>query len=260
LAVGLVECIITLYEELGQQRDLEDFRKFFGDGAINHSYKAVFPSAKVSGDLEYPHGEATAVRARPKCIRHVIAYEEVDAIGEMDRLFRHFGKGLDIGLDEYGREGKDLPEIGCLCIGLGFNNVTTALSRESNYLFKLRYGQVLNADSERFGLPAGTITDDFIIDSGGAEVHPRELVKDHEDYALIARILHAGRPYLICAGHTADGTAAALKYVARFWPRLLALCDHHDLNSHHMVTVLAHQRDRREPGTLHKPWLAPVVE
>ncbi|HZD32253.1 MAG TPA: hypothetical protein VE779_11390, partial [Candidatus Angelobacter sp.] len=244
-----------LFEEMGQEPNREKFIALFGEKATTPGYGAIFSRARVVGKLEYPHEIANAHNAHPKGILHTLPYEEVGPIGELDREFRKFGGALKIQLDK-GDEGDDLPHYGCLSVGLGFNNITTKLSRYCSKLFEIDYVPLLPKDRKRF--PAGAdipkISDDFVINHNGVEAHPSKWVQVEggEDYALIARILHDGKPYIICAGRTADGTAAALKFLARHWLRIVGLYkeDRANLETDNMVAILSHQHELREPGEL----------
>jgi len=252
LAVGFLDFLARFLEFLGQQNELDGFLGVFGTEAVNGKYKVVFFDGelplKVGSDtivqVVLPHcpPEARKCGALPKGLRHIVPFEELDVVLKLDRLFRRFGDGVEICLDRYYESGEDLPRDGCLSIGLGFNNLTTSrLPAASDFLYRVSY-------------PDGT--DDFrIYGENLAEIDPHSLVDADHEYALLARVLVPSGaakpiPYLVCAGHTADGTAAACNFLVNNWKEILKhyLENGKALDHHHMAAVLTHPKGVRDVG------------
>lgn len=249
LAMGSGALALKIGEEIWQQRHMDRFRAFFGDHAVENRYHIYFSSFTSIGGLKSDHEEATERNARPKGVANVIPYEEVAGIAELEAVFRRYGGALEICLDRHARRGAhDFPHVGCLAVGLGFNTVTTSLSRYSGHLFEISYGTFSWDDADRSSVPSGNETTDELT-INGERVQPDRL----KDYALIARIVHNGQPYIVCAGRSAKGTAAALKYLTTRWLDLLGAYKKKDPMRFHMVAKLSHERDHLEPGEITPP-------
>lgn len=217
--VGLVEVLSKLLATWRAGRDLPLFREFFGSGAVSeHGYPTVFLQAelpswpadndrKPAANLRLSDPPDEAGTTLPKGIGHVIVFEDLEAVLDIDRLFRKFSGKLDMRLDTFRRN--PLPDGGCLAIGLGYNNVTLRLMHLSNGLFDVIY----DGNSDDFVL--GRRTDPDCV---------RASLESCDDYALIARIVLGNAatptPYIVCAGHTAGATVVACKYLARSWKEL----------------------------------------
>ena len=244
----------------------EDFLSFFGRDSLATSYKAVFLDAQLPRVQEcsrhfrdFASASLTPLQAEllnkvdlpsdandpdlcllklgnqprkssgtlPKGIREIVPWQELEVVMEIDRVFQEFGGKLKIVLDRFHRGGEVWPENGGLALGLGFNNLTVELGDFS------RTYQVLFSDR----------TDDFItFAANGRRILPSP--DPGYEYALLARILvDRGRgeptPYLVCAGHTADGTQAACHYLATKWQQLLDE-NREKLQHHHMTGILYH--------------------
>jgi hypothetical protein len=253
LAVGIVEMSAKIFEGLAREPHRDKFVAFFGQSAVTAPYMAVFSQATLIGKLEYPHSATTVEHAYPKGILHTIPYEEVAPIAALDRVFRTFGGSLKICVDTYSRDRDPIPKAGLLSIGLGFNNVTTALSFESKKLFEIKYVSLLSKDrNDNCPEAEDCRTDDFVINlkrgNDKETVRPAEIVGPERDYALIARIFKDSHPYVICAGRTAYGTASALEYLAESWMDLLDQYPTGYLSRKNMVAVISHPPERREKG------------
>jgi hypothetical protein len=247
LSERLKRNIAALAKDVVEQRERaarrEDFVAFFGAHSLEKEYKAVFfdgqlprlkdfvsysriPCARdIFGvaNLKLPRErrDLCVVRldrkprkmekedpcALPKGIRQIIPLKEFVEVMKLDREFRDLGgKGIIVEEDNFREGSPDLPTNGCLSTGLGFNNLTVMLGDLSGayeVVYKHR-------------------TDNFcrFKDRSAKPIWPRA-TSGHE-YALIARVLLPGRdhkliPYLVCAGHTADGTASACGYLADNW-------------------------------------------
>lgn len=243
LAGSFFNLVIQVLQEMSQDDAREQFVDFFGREAAESQYQVFFSTLKPHGKLVSENPRAKEENAYPKGVEHVISYEEVAGIAELDSIFRNFGGSLDICLDTHIRKrADDFPDVSCLSIGLGFSIVTAALSEYSGNSFRIGYGNPLACDLDE-SLQQDDITDELIID--GEKIEPEGL----SDFALIARILHDKRPYLVCAGRSAKGTAAALKYLARHWPVLFDeyKAKNKGLMSHHLVVKISHHRLGLEP-------------
>jgi hypothetical protein len=245
--VGLIEFLIIIFEEINQQKDRDNFVTFFGRGALTPDYRAVFSKLELerAGKLKYVHTRADEKKAQPKGLIHVVAFEELTSLAEIDREFKRFGRGLDVELDCYDEKTSTLPRAGALSIGLGFNNLTTALSEECNGLFEIRYEA---PDGVEPVLGLADSTDHVTIRDGTNDIDPRNLVGNRHDYALIARVIYRSVPFVICAGHTARGTAAAYQgYIST----------KRDFQLNHMAAILSHVWDRHENAKLCATFFAP---
>jgi len=251
--VGLVDFAIRFFEELAQVQDRDTFIAFFGKGRADGKYPAVFARAKLSGRLLYPPHTIPNENVYPKGIIHVISAEEVPPIADLDALFRTFGRQIEIKVDEFDREGNRLPKEDLLSIGLGFNNVTTTLSHESGLLFEITYDEFLSKDKVPW-VKGNERTDDFHINlkpcGDRKPVRPSDVVGDKREYALIARILRHGQVCIVCAGHTAHGTASSLAYLSERWKDLFSQYGPGELVQKNMLALLSHQPDHREIGKL----------
>lgn len=254
----------------------EDFLAFFGSKSLSGEYKAVFFDAQLprlddftsylrrcagpDSDLllnsietrwadhfsKHKDEDLCMVRlnrrddfdrldscALPKAIREIVPWRELEAVWEIDGVFQRLGGRMLLSPDRF-QKGEWPPE-GCVSIGLGFNRLT------------VRLGDVTGA----YRVDYGDLTDDFyIFDQQGEAVEPRR--GTGLEYALVARVLldngsDEPTPYLVCAGHTADGTAAACRYVGKRWRKLLR--DHREvLKDHHMAGILYHPPGERDWG------------
>lgn len=253
--VGLVEVVtqsVQIRRE-GPARPL--FKEFFGHASFSDGgLPTIFmnagltqspgspPHARIADIVLYDPPDAAGL-TRPKGIRHIIAFEDLEGVLLIDREFQRYGAKLRIELDNY--KSMPLPEDGCLAIGLGYNNVTLRLMEACPELYKVTYDEV---------------TDDFHLcnrDWGASQAC--------DDYALIARVLvspssaRKPTPYIVCAGHTADATAWACKYVARNWLILARLYDKkRRLNECSMAVILRFNARKEETPTLGQPWFALV--
>lgn len=183
----------------------------------------------------------------------MISFEEVTAITELDRLFRSFGKGLVIDVDRFDQAA--LPERGCLSVGLGFNNLTTRLSFHSKDQFRIYYRKLDERDAKRFFVKnsPNRVSDGFTVRDGEDQVWPRRILENpDEDYALLSRILYQDQPYVICAGRSAEGTSAALRYLAHNWLPLYEAYKG-QLKSENFATLVIHEFGCHNPLGLKTP-------
>lgn len=258
---ALLPACKTITEYLQHQRlPLRDhFQGFFGDGFLSSPYLAVFWDASLHVmsearycDLAFGNlpAEIKALNPLPKGVRHIIPLIEAQVLLDLVETFQHFGGRVGFEIDHYD-EGKPLPAQGCLSVGLGFSSLTRRLGKMSG-LYQVCFMKV-----------DGRFTDTFHIIDGHQEIHPEEEIKRYHkvhpqkplmEYGLVARILNEEAdsltPYLVCAGHTAAGTAAACRYICRHWWSLWR--DHEaKLRDHHMACILYHKKD--EPLTFTTP-------
>jgi hypothetical protein len=258
----------------GATRELQDFLFFFGrpdtDGAV---YPAVFADLylepiqcikKAAGDEKVELGRIKPVEENskyklPKGIRQLVPYQEIAPVYKLSRAFERFGRRVEIIVES--EISNRRPNAGCLSMGLGFNKLTWELGENSGMYrvyFEGDYIEEPNPDG-----PADSrvfLTDDFEIRPDGIEepTKPREEVQrlkiEGAEWGLLARILvNKGTrsvPYIVCAGHTADGTAAACDYLADNWSTLCRGKDRGDLETKHMAIIVTHPK-----GQLQGPYL-----
>lgn len=249
------------------------FLEFFGAGACHSDgFETVFLNAKLPPFCaNQEHWEEEQERHRegdnillempppgsentwPKGIDHIVPFEDLEAVLEIDREFRKYGAKLTLTRDRYRLPDKTkeqdslLPARGCIAIGLGYNNVTCRL--QAKKLYQIRYHAVTP------GSPRGEDdgSEDVVI---GNQIGPR---RGFDDYALLARVLCAGKPespvsHIVCAGHTTPATAHACRFLASSWKQLAELYarGNRSLNRESMAVFLRLRHQTREP-VLGKP-------
>ena len=260
------EAVLAITAAAAQRKD--DFLSFFGSGSLKGKHKAVFFDAQLprldkfcsslrnfdTGLLEpqdteflkrieellqcydnaelrmveVAHAPRGALHALPKGIRAIVPWQELEVVLEIDRVFQEFGGKLEIAPDRYHRGGERWPEEGCLSLGLGFNNLTVEIG-EATQAYKVFYNDH---------------TDDFhTYTEDGSIVRPKP--DPGFEYALFARVLldlggEEPTPYVVCAGHTADGTSAACHYLATKWQQIWTN-NREDLMCKHMTGILYHR-------------------
>jgi hypothetical protein len=248
-----------------ERRELEDFLAFFGPNSLKSKYKAVFFDAQLprlddfcdyfsrcakglptERDVEllnrleaslprYKDADLCMVKlakppkqglcALPKGIREIVPSQELEAVLAIDPIFQKFGGKIQIAADHFHKGGHTWPAEGCISLGLGFNHLTVEIG-EITKSYKVFYQDQ---------------TDDFFTYAeDGTKEAPRP--ETSYEYALLARVLLdlgglEPTPYLVCAGHTADGTAAACQYLAKNWHQLWQ----EKLKDHHMTAILYHK-------------------
>jgi len=128
----------------------EDFMGFFGDKCLEGAHPAVFldgklpqlidtrlsmvklshpPREPISGE-RCQHCELPLEQALPFEIHQIVPFRELNAVLKLDREFRNFSRhGIKLCLDSEYSQG--LPERGCICLGLGFNEITRRLGELS---------------------------------------------------------------------------------------------------------------------------------
>jgi hypothetical protein len=249
----------------------DDFDSFFGPMGPDGQYPAVFLNASLE-TLEHSEtdpceeqrggdSEVCAVRvwkwpagaenARPKGIRQIVPYQELEVMLMLDREFRKYSRRVEIRLDDFHPgEYRPLPPYSCLSVGLGFNNLTVRLGAESG-VYTVQHDQPVKGKKHT--------TDYFTIMNYGTKnspieenhrkvIDPGAEVESDEEWALIARVLvcetdhTAPVPVLVCAGHTADGTMEACRYVAQRWRTDIWNPHREVLQDHHMALILAHRK------------------
>jgi hypothetical protein len=254
------------------ESEKQDFVLFFGQPSPDGMYPAVFldgylePVKDKDGNstelgrvkpAKLTDERGNEIRALPKGVRQIVPYQELVSVFRLEREFRRFGRRIEIRLEsEYSNH---LPDYGCLSVGLGFNKMTSKLANIS-HLYEIVYTETIPGVSDY-------TTDDFVITpEGGGRIEPRAKVTgEGVEWALLARILvNKGAmgpvPYLVCAGHTADGTAAACNFLADKW-RSLCSSNRDVLPEKHMAFILTHPKDDRdcEHGTI-GPYFRPPKE
>jgi len=239
--------------------DLSLFKDFFGTAALStDGYLAVFLEAETAEWLEekdkadqpktdaglnnvrIPHPPRNAIGTWPKGIKHIIAFEDLDAVIRIDVEFRKFGGKLHVIVDEYSDHVRTRLPKGCLSIGLGYNNVTSRLADLSKGLFEIGYTKT-QYPSDYVGWK-----------ENDAAPYKEFQPNDGDDYALIARVLNCKEqppaPCIICAGHTATGTVVASEYLADHWDVLanLYLNQHprpKKFEEHNMAVLLLYKKN-----------------
>lgn len=205
------------------------------------------------------------MQPRPKGIQQVIPFQELAPVLAIDRIFREFGGAIEIVIDDFSPEGMNPPAQGALSTGLGFNSLTVRLGKCSKLYeviyeeHKAKYPKTEDRKANDDNL-AQSLTDTFCILQrnetylgGRILIEPREVLKNTDDqdkeYALLARVLirtsHEDfTPYLVCSGHTADGTASACNFLAENW-RQLWWTYREKLRNKHMAGILLHTPNQR---------------
>jgi len=240
LLVGLIELLAVFIEKLATDGKRKHFARFFGNGSLEEKGVTAFfltarPDKNNPDWIECPEmpEKAKAKNAKVQGVNHVVPFEEVKAVLDIQRLFDSMGARLEIDLD-CNLPPKDLPDYSVLAIGLGFNSATFRIQEWSKSLFEViyEYDQSLEA-----------ITDDFKVN----EIKHGVVNKDSKyDYALFARVFKEDIPHFICAGRTANGTEAACKFLARKWDTLANQYEFdagkgkHNILKQSMVVVLRH--------------------
>ena len=259
-----------------------DFRALFGprrpldEPGEPAPYAAVFTKAKLpplydneNKPTEYaylvfedpPKRDGHLIRAFPKGIGNIVPYEELAPVLQLDREFRKFGRKIE--LDLHKADYSELPEYGCLAMGLGFNNLTVRLGEISN-LYRVRHNEETEAllpeayeRDYRIQKDKGEIIGQRSVFHDTIELCPNEdwqpitnyvsglEIRDQE-WALLARVLSEKKegvdrvPYFVAAGHTAMGTAAAGYLLANQWRELHQLCERK--LDEHMVMIVTHPK------------------
>lgn len=231
LVVALVELTTKVIELWSDYANRGTFIEFFGER--EGGFETVLIQAELPSDshcnikLCAPPDDAGSTL--PEGIKHIIPFEDISAVIELDREFNRFGARLRMVYDTY--KTAELPPGGCLSVGLGYNNVTVKLMKEHPELFQITYHDG---------------TDDFKL---GDTMHDR--VEDGNDFALIARIVLGTEKdpaiYIICAGRSATGTVVACKYLAKQWKYLLSMYKHDQearMTNKHSLAVMIHFNER----------------
>lgn len=244
ISIGASLIVVFLVEfcrKFVEAPDLDLFKEFFGDAAVDDSgYPTIFSRFRAPdwGDprdqsnlnnLKVPDPPADGKGTFPKGIGHLIPFEDLSGVLEIDAQFRKHGGRLSPEVDRY--KTGPLPTVGCISIGLGYNNVTFRLGEKSNELFHVQYDKETGSDYL------------LLRNNSGLCAAPASEKKD-EDYGLIARVLvRKGKtavPYIVCAGHTASGTVGASEYLAENWDRLARLYEQNDkrLDGHNLAVLV----------------------
>lgn len=210
LLVGLIELLAVVIENLATAEERKRFVRFFGKGSLDgEGMKAIFftavPSKNNHDWVDCPNKPPEAKNAKVQGVNHVVPFEELKAVLEIQRLFDSMGAKFQIDLD-INLPSSTLPSNSVLAIGLGFNYATYLIQECCKPLFEVFYENDENL---------GALTDDFMVD----EVKHEAVKEDSNyDYALFARVFKKeGGLHLICAGRTANGTEAACKFLAKNW-------------------------------------------
>lgn len=178
----------------------------------------------------------------PENVWSWLAEEDIRACSYLATLFATERIRFIIGTDSSPSKkgGAELKSI--IALGLGFNEWTNELAKDTQFrLFKVGEGEFKGKFGRTFK------TDELIFD--GKRIERSELDKSEpvpHDYALIARIvLNPGNGYVhfVCAGRTANGTAAAGHFLATNWKELAgAYKGNYDLmDTHSLAVVIRHK-------------------
>jgi hypothetical protein len=239
LLVGLIELLAMVIENLATAEERMRFVRFFGKGSLDgEGMKAIFFTAVPSKDshdwVDCPNKPPEAKNAKVQGVNHVVPFEELKAVLEIQRLFDSMGAKFQIDLD-INLPSNTLPSHGVLAIGLGFNYATYLIQECCKPLFEVFYETDENL---------GAITDDFMVDEVKHEVVKED---SNYDYALFARVFkEEGSLHLICAGRTANGTEAACRFLAKNWTILASQYENdagkgkHNIGEQSMAVVLRH--------------------
>lgn len=239
LLVGLIELLSVVIENLATADERKRFVRFFGKGSLDGvGMKAIFftavPSQNNHDWVDCPNKPPKAKNAKVQGVNHVVPFEELKAVLEIQKLFDSMGAKFQIDLD-INLPLNNLPSHSVLAIGLGFNYATYLIQECCKPLFEVFYetDEIL-----------GAVTDDFMVDKVKHEVVKED---SNYDYALFARVFkEEGSLHLICAGRTANGTEAACKFLAKNWAILASQYENdagkgkHNIGEHSMAVVLRH--------------------
>lgn len=238
LLVGLIELLAVFIENLATDGARKRFVRFFGNGSLaGEGVTAFFLTAQPSKNnpdwVQCPNKPPKANNAKIQGVNHVVPFEEVKAVLDIQRLFDSMGARFEIDLDE-NLPSKSLPSHSVLAIGLGFNYATFLIQDCCKPLFEVIYE---NDES------LGFTTDDFMVN----EIKHDVVKEDSKyDYALFARVFKDDVLHFICAGRTANGTEAACKFLARNWKTLADQYENdtgkgkYNIFKQSMVVVLRH--------------------
>jgi hypothetical protein len=257
LLVGLIELLAVVIENLATADERKRFVRFFGKGTLDgEGMKAIFFTAVSSKNnydwVDCPNKPPKAQNAKVQGVNHVVPFEELKAVLEVQRLFDSMGAKFQIDLDSNIHNCNALPSHSVLAIGLGFNYATYLIQECCRPLFEVFYTTDENLGAE---------TVDFMVDKVEHEV----VKKDSDyDYALFARVFKKeGGLHLICAGRTANGTEAACKFLAKNWAILASQYENdagkgkHNIDEQSMAVVLRHHVNNLDNCSIQRHAFAP---
>lgn len=205
LLAGLIQVLTVAVRWWSVSGERKEFHQFFGHDSMLGVVPDLF-SPQITPHWNPPGSNG----AHPKGTK-IVPFQDLRAAIWIAELFEDFNTTFTITPDTPFTNGTP-PERGFVAIGLGFNRLTCMLAAMSR-LFEIRYA----ADAE-----TGHAKDDFEM-GGTKHGEPSHAC----DYALIARVpvVMNGKvtPSFVCAGRTADGTAAAGYFLKNSWRLLSSL-------------------------------------
>jgi hypothetical protein len=240
--LSAVELIPEVARCIGERSKAAKFRRFFGDAASKDDVRLVFahrhlnPNLKADPFVTYYPAQGTGDKRVAEGAHFWLATQDVRAaVYVSSMLFKFTDRDVkfihdkDIEQDDF--------DFCAISLGLGFNGFTRRLAGWcDDQLFEIKWGK-----SVKPAFPA--LTDFFAVGKGTIPVPPT-----NKDDCIVARVVprtEAGKPQrvcFVCAGRTAPGTAAAGFYLAKNWPKLLALYERQnkDLTLDSLVVVVRH--------------------
>ncbi|WP_243359590.1 hypothetical protein [Fundidesulfovibrio terrae] len=249
---AMLGLIPKIYEYCAKYLEAGRITSFFGTSIRINPVRYVFPYRVLLREYREqkthvwetyftPDVEPSKIPV-PEGVRAWIPFQDIRAAVYVSRLL---GRYVDItpkyivdsDISEYNLDEIDYTMV---AIGLGFNWATNLIERFTRQkLFKIVWDE-----SCKFGVRC---TDHFIVPGFDVDISDKD-----RDYSIIARVAcpqqecKNSRYFFVCAGRTADGTAAAGYFLQKKWKEILKMYgsgagDKKDLEKDSMVVVVEHQ-------------------
>jgi len=254
IAVALVELVPEFFRWRQQLPERRKAEHFFGKEGMKNEFNLVSAERTVEREFlkhlfaqgapdEYKNDQDKTMKALPEGVRSWIAEQDIRAASYIAILFEDQHIRFRIGIDKDAQN--DVGSTSLIALGLGFNACTNKLAelRFDGPLFTI--GWEVSPLEWRLGK-----TDQLIFDGSQVELTEDDK-KNNMDYALIARIVAhpgSGRVQFVCAGRSANGTAAAGYFLAQKWDKLAALYDNEAKMDTHSLAVLIRHKSLRSDG------------
>jgi hypothetical protein len=254
LIASLLEWLPDMWRRFDSVLERGRFLKFFGTAAANEEVRLVFAHRVLKKTIDanpWDHHKSIPLldgkEPWPEGVKAWVSFQDLRGAANIaSEIARQTGraasfvhdKDVDLQFDEIG--------YSAISFGLGFNAFTDKLSvLTDKELFAVDWGDPPRASF-------GDRKTDQIRVPGIGVLNPPD---DYKDYAVLARVApkqRDGKPsryYFVCAGRTASGTAAAGRFLAYDWQKLLALYKREgcDLSRDSMMVIIEHAYDE---GTL----------